>query len=49
MRKIVLLKCFYISDNFDLIQGVRLFLELAKNIELITMMKYQNSEKKFEK
>ena len=37
------------SGNFDFIQGVRLFLELARKIELITMMKYQNFEKKFEK
>ena len=44
-----LLKCCYISGNFDLIQGVRLFLELARKIGLITMMKYQNFDKKFEK
>ena len=49
IKKIVLLKCSYISGNFDLIQGVRLFLELARKIGLITMMKYQNFEKKFEK
>ena len=49
IEKIVLLKCSYISGNFDLIQGVRLFLELTRKIELITMMKYQNFEKKFEK
>ena len=49
IKKIVLSKCSYISDNFDLIQGVRLFLELARKIGLITMMKYQNFEKKFEK
>ena len=36
----------YISGNFDLIQGVRLFLESARKIGLITMMKYQNFEKK---
>jgi len=39
------LKCSYISCNFDLIQGVRLFLELARKFGLITMMKYQNFEK----
>ena len=49
MKKIVLLKCSYICANFDLIQGVRLLLELARKIELITMMKFQNCEKKFEK
>ena len=49
IKKIVLLKCSYISGNFDLIQGVRLFLELARKIGSITMMKYQNFEKKFEK
>ena len=49
IKKIVLLKYSYISGNFDLIQGVRLFLELARQIGLITMMKYQNFEKKFEK
>ena len=30
IEKIVLLKFSYISGNFDLIQGVRLFLELAR-------------------
>ena len=40
IKKIVLLKCSYISGNFDLIQGVRLFLELARKIGLITMMKW---------
>ena len=49
IEKIVLSKCSYIFDNFDLIQGVRLFLELARKIGLITMMKYQNFEKKIEK
>ena len=49
IKKIYLLKCSYISDNFDLIQGVRLFLELARKIGLITMMKYQNFEVKFKK
>ena len=49
IEKIVLLKCSYISGNFDLIQGIRLSLELARKIGLITMMKYQNFEKKFEK
>ena len=49
IKKIVLSKCSYISDNFDLIQGVRLFLELVRKIGLITMMKYKNLEKKFEK
>ena len=49
IKKIVLLKCFYISGNFDLIQGVRLFLEIARKIRLIAMMKYQNFEKKTEK
>ena len=49
IKKIVLLKCSYISGNFDLIQDVRLFLELARKIGLITMMKYQNFEKKIEK
>ena len=49
IKKIVLLKCSYISDNFDLIQSIRLILELARKIGLITMMKYQNFEKKFEK
>ena len=48
IKKIVLLKCSYISGNFDLIQGVRLFLELARKIGLIIMMKYQNFVKKFE-
>ena len=43
------MKWSYTSDNFDLIQGVRLFLELARKNRLITMMKYQNFEKKFEK
>ena len=46
IKKIVLSKCSYISGNFDHIQGVRLFLPLARRIGLITMMKYQNSEKK---
>ena len=49
IKKIVLSKCSHISDNFDLIHGVRLFLELARKIRLITMMKYQNFEKKIEK
>ena len=49
IKKIVLSKCSYISGNFDLIQDVRLFLELARKIGLITIMKYQNFEKKFEK
>ena len=49
IRKIVLPKCSYISGNFDLIQGIRQILELARKIGLITMMKYQNFEKKFEK
>ena len=49
MKKIVLLKCSYTSGNFDLIQGIRLFLELARKIGLITMMNYQKFEKKFEK
>ena len=49
LKKIVLLKCSYISGNFDLIQGVRLCLEFARKIGLIAMMKYQNFEKKFEK
>ena len=49
IKKIVLLKCSYISDNFDPIQGVRLFLELARKIRLITLMIYQNFKKKFEK
>ena len=49
MKKIVLSKCSYISGNFDLIQDIRLFLELARKIALIKMMEYQNSEKKFEK
>ena len=48
IKKIVLSKCSYISGNFDLIQGVRLFLELARKIRLITMMKYQNFENFFE-
>ena len=43
------MQCYYISGNFDLIQGVRLLLELARKIGLITMMKYQNYEKKIEK
>ena len=47
--KIVHLKRSYISCNFDLIQGVWLFLKLARKIGLITLMKYQNFEKKFEK
>ena len=37
------------SGNFDLIQGVRIFLELSRKIGLITMVKYQNFAKKFEK
>ena len=49
MRKIVPSKHTYVSDNFDPIGDVRLFLELARKIGLITMMKYQNFEKKFEK
>ena len=49
IKKIVLSKCSYISGNFDLIQGVRLFLESARKIGLIAIMKYQNFEKKFEK
>ena len=49
IKKIVLLKCSYISGNFDVVQSVRLFLELARKIGLITLMKYQNFEKKFEK
>ena len=49
MKKIYQLKCPYISGNFDLIQDVRLFLELTRKIEWITMIKYQNFEKKFEK
>ena len=49
IKKIVVLKCSYISGNFDLIQGVILVLELARKIGLITMMKCQNFEKKFEK
>ena len=43
------IKMFLFSGNFDLIQGVRLILELARKIGLITMMKHQNFEKKFEK
>ena len=49
IKKIVLSDCSYIFGNFDLIQGVRLFLELARKIGLIIVMKYQNFEKKFEK
>ena len=49
IKKIVLLKCSYISGNFDLIQDVRLFLELTRKIGLITVMKYQNFKKMFEK
>ena len=49
MKKIVLLKSSHISGNFNLIQGVRLFLELAGKIGLIAMVKYHNFEKKFEK
>ena len=45
MNKIVPLKCSCISGNFDIIQGVRPFLELAGKIGLITMMKNQNFEK----
>ena len=43
------IKMFLYPGNFDLIQGVRLFLELARKIGLITLMKYQNFEKKIEK
>ena len=32
IEKIVPLKCSYISGNFDLIQSIRLFLELARKI-----------------
>ena len=32
IEKIVLLKCSYISSNFDLIQGIRLFSEFKKKI-----------------
>ena len=35
--------------TFDLIQGIRLLLELARKIGLITMIEYQNFEKRFEK
>ena len=49
IKKIVLLKCSYISGNFDLIQDVRLLLELARKIGLITTTKYQNFEKKIKK
>ena len=49
IKKIVLLKCSYIFGNFDLIQDVRLFLELTRKIGLITMMKYHTFVKKFEK
>ena len=48
IKKIVPSKCSYMSGNFDLIQGIRLFLELARKIGLMTMMKYQNFEKKIE-
>ena len=45
IKKIVLSKCSYLSSNFDLIQGVRLFLELGRKNGFITMVKYQNFEK----
>ena len=32
--------------NFDPIYGIRVYLELARKIGLITVMKYQNFEKK---
>ena len=49
MKKIVPIKFSHNSGNFDPIQGVRLFLELARKIGLITLMKHQNFEKKLEK
>ena len=48
-KKIVPLKCTYISGNFYPIQGVRLIRESTRKIGLITLMKYQNFEKKLEK
>ena len=40
------IKIFLYLFYFDLIQGIRLSLELARKMGLIIMMKYQNFEKK---